>query len=329
MESVGTGELQFEPVVDWAQTPNDVAIVEAVGVAVDSRDRVFVFNRGGPPVVMLSRDGQFLNAWGEGLFVRPHGIWIAGDDTLYLTDDLGHRVQQFTADGQLIRTIGPSGAPSATGAEGFDYRTITHGDGPYNLPTNAIVTARGEIFVADGYGNARIHHFSPDGALLRSWGEPGGAASQFRVPHGLGADNQGALYVADRENSRIQVFNRDGRLQAIWTDVIRPCEVFVGPDQLVYVAELGGRAGLFPWLEADPAAIGGRLSIFDRAGELLARWGGGADPASPRDFFAPHDIWVDSQGSIYLSEVQLSAAKASGVDASRWPTLRKFARRGK
>lgn len=326
MTTVGEGELLFEPVVDWAQLPDDVAIVEAVGVAVDSHDRVFVFNRGGPPVVVLDRDGRFLHAWGEGWFVRPHGIWVARDDTLYLTDDLGHRVQQFTAEGELIRTIGPSGTPSETGVEGFDYRLITHGAEPYNLPTNAVVTSSGEIFVADGYGNARVHRFSAGGELTLSWGEPGVAESQFCVPHGLGLDDHNILYVADRENSRIQLFNGDGQLQDIWTDVIRPCEVFVGRDQLIYVAELGGRAGLFPWLEARPDAIGGRLSIFDRQGQLLARWGGGDDPSSPSDFFAPHDICVDSQGSIYLSEVQLSAAKAAGVDASRWPTLRKFAR---
>ncbi|MDP6556505.1 MAG: peptidyl-alpha-hydroxyglycine alpha-amidating lyase family protein [Pirellulaceae bacterium] len=324
MVTVGEGELLFEPVIDWTQLPSDVAIVEAVGVAVDSHDRVFVFNRGGPPVVVLSRDGQFLNAWGDGSFVRPHGIWIANDDTLYLTDDLGHRVQQFTADGELLRTIGPSGEPSTTGVEGFDYRKITHGAEPYNLPTNAIVMSDGEIFVADGYGNARIHHFSADGELLMSWGEPGVAEGQFCIPHGLGVDDRGVLYVADRENSRIQLFNRDGELQDIWTDVIRPCEVFIGRDQLVYIAELGGRAGLFPWLERNSHAIGGRLSIFNRRGELLSRWGGGNDPSSPCEFYAPHDICVDSQGSIYLSEVQLSAAKAMGDDASEWPTLRKF-----
>jgi DNA-binding beta-propeller fold protein YncE len=326
MTTVGDGELLFEPVPNWAQLPPDVSIVEAVGVSVDSQDRVFVFNRGGPPVVVLSREGEFLNAWGDGCFVRPHGIWIADDDTLYLTDDLGHRVQQFTADGELLRAIGPTGEPSATGAAGFDYRQITHGAAPYNLPTNTIVTSSGEIFVADGYGNARIHRFSAASELMSSWGEPGVAAGQFCVPHGLGVDDQGVLYVADRENSRIQLFNYDGQLQEIWTDVIRPCEVFIGSDQLVYIAELGGQAGLFPWLESTPTASGGRLSIFSRRGELLARWGGGADPSSAYDFYAPHDICVDSQGSIYLSEVQLSAARASDVDASQWPTLRKFVR---
>lgn len=326
MTIVGEGDLRFEPVIDWAQTPAEVTIVEAVGVAVDSRDRVFVLNRGGPAVVVLDADGRFQDAWGEDLFVRPHGIWVAADDTLYLTDDLGHSVRQFTPDGQLLRTVGPSGQPSETGVEGFDYRRITQGAEPYNLPTNVVVNSAGEIFVADGYGNARIHHFAAGGEWKRSWGEPGVAAGQFCVPHGLGIDDQGTLYVADRENSRIQIFDGDGQLQAVWTDVIRPCEVFVAADQLVYVAELGGRAGLFPWLEARPDAIGGRLSIFNRQGQLLARWGGGQDPSAPHDFYAPHDIWVDRQGSIYCSEVQLSAAQASGVDASGWPTLRKFAR---
>lgn len=326
MATVGVGELVFEPVPDWHRLPSDVQLTEAVGVATDSKDRVYVFNRANPPVIVFESDGTFVTAWGDGQFVRPHGIWIAADDTLYLTDDKGHSVKQFSADGKFIRAIGPSGEPSDSGATGFDHRTITHGAGPFNLPTNSIVAPSGEIFVTDGYGNARVHHFSRDGELLSSWGGPGSAAGEFKVPHGLGVDRDGRIYVADRENSRIQIFSPEGRFITEWTDVVRPCEVFVGRDDQVYVAELGARAGLFPWMTRAADAIGSRVSIFDRDGRLLTRWGRGDDPRSPLDFYTAHDIWVDSQGSIYVGEVTLSAPKDGDYDPKTFPTLRKFIR---
>ncbi len=324
MAQVGSGDFVFEPVEDWPQLPAGVELVEAVGVAVDSQDRVFIFNRGGIPILIFEADGAFVESWGEGEFARPHGIWIAPDDTLYLTDDMGHQVRHFTADGRLIDEIEPDG-PSESGAVGFDYRTITHGAPPFNLPTNAVLANNGDLFVADGYGNARIHCFS--GGETHSWGEPGDGPGEFNVPHGLGIDQmRGQLYVADRENSRIQIFSSDGKLVSEWTDVIRPCEVFVAQDDSVYVAEVGARAGLFPWLKREPDAIGGRLSIFDRDGNLLCRWGGGDDPTSPCDFYTPHDVWVDSQGSVYVGEVSRSAPRDGDQDPSSFPTLRKFAR---
>ena len=327
MITVGSGELTYEPVLDWYQLPAEVTSFEAIGVAVDSQDNVFVFNRGNPSILVFDSDGRFRNAWTSDLVVRPHGIWIAEDDTIYLVDDMGHGVRQFTADGNSLRGIGPSGVAADSGAEEFDFRTILHGASPFNLPTNLVVSKSGDIYVTDGYGNARVHRFSSEGVLLDSWGEPGEAPGQFCIPHGIGIDHSGRLYVADRENSRVQIFSKDGDWIDQWTDVIRPCQVYVGADDLVYIAELGARNGLYPWMQRKPGAIGGRVSIFNQEGTLLARWGGGQNAMRPDEFYAAHDICVDSRGDIYVGEVSITAAGLTGEDPHGLPTLRKFLRR--
>lgn len=325
--TVGSGSLTFEPVPGWPDVPKQAGLVEAIGVAVDSRDCVYVFARADIPLLVFNPDGSFVRGWGEGLFVRPHGISIGADDTLYLVDDMGHSVRQFTGDGDLIRTIGPSGQPSDTGADGFDYRTIRPGAGPpFNLPTNLVVGPGGDLFITDGYGNARVHRFSAEGDLLASWGAPGAQPGQFNVPHGIGSDGE-RLYVADRENSRVQIFSPAGELLAIWDDLARPAQVHVAPDGLVYVFELGFHTGIFPWNSPDRSKPSGRLSIFDRAGNLLTRWGGNGFPTTPEEFYAPHDLYLDSVGSIYTAEVKAAAAKFVGDDTSELPSLRKFVRR--
>ena len=154
-------------------------------MATDSRDRVFVFNRGEIPVIIFDRDGRFQCSWGEGLFARPHGITIGPDDAVYITDDLDHTVKKFTPDGTLLLTFGKSGGPSDTGATSQDFRTIRRAGPPFHYPTNVALAADGSLYIADGYGNARVHKFSADGRHLSSWGEPGAGPGQFRVPHGI------------------------------------------------------------------------------------------------------------------------------------------------
>ncbi|MBI3409500.1 MAG: hypothetical protein HY040_14260 [Planctomycetes bacterium] len=298
---------------------------EAAGVACDSQDRVYVFVRGPRPVLVFDRDGKFLRSWGEGVFKRPHGIFIGPDDTVYCSDDCDHTVRIFSLDGEHLRTLGISGQPSETGATSMDYRTIKRAGPPFHYPTNVALAPSGDLFVSDGYGNARVHRFAPDGRLLQSWGEPGAGPGQFHLPHGIAVDAEETIFVADRENSRIQLFTSNGDFRGEWTDVARPCQVFINTDGRIYVAELGFRAGRWPGTgEAAPGAVGGRLSIFDGAGGLVARWGGGDNPSAPGDFFAPHGIWVDSYGDIYVAEVVISGG-AIGT-AIPCHTLQKFVR---
>lgn len=312
----------------WAKLPPQWSWTEVAAVAADSRDRVYVFNRGDHPIMVFDRDGTFVRAWGEGLFARPHGIYVSPDDAVYCTDDLGHTVRKFTPEGALLATVGPTGLASDTGATSMDYRTIVRAGPPFHYPTNLAIARDGSLYISDGYGNARVHKFASDGRLLFSWGEPGAGPGQFRIPHGIAVDEKGIVYVADRENSRIQLFTSEGVYLSEWTDVARPCQVFVDAGGNVYVAELGFQAGMWPGTTApSPDSPGGRVSIFDRNGSLLARWGGGRNPCAPGDFFAPHGIWVDGHGDIYVAEVVMSAGARRGLVSPSCHALQKFVRR--
>jgi DNA-binding beta-propeller fold protein YncE len=325
---VGEGNFRYRVESAWDMFPGDGAHGEAVAVACDSRDRVYVFLRGPQPVRVYERDGTFVTTWGEGTFLRPHGIFIGPDDTLYCTDDHDHTVRAFTREGKLLLTLGTRGRPSETGATSIDYRTIRRAGPPFHYPTNLALGPSGDLYVSDGYGNARIHRFAPDGTLRQSWGEPGSGPGQFHVPHGIAVDSDGTVYVADRENSRLQLFSPDGVNRGEWTDVARPCQVFIDQKRgWIYVAELGFHAGRWPGTGvAKPDDPGGRVSIFDRSGSILARWGGGKNPCAPGDFFAPHGIWVDSHGDLYVAEVAMSGGGRNGQVPSSCHTLQKFVR---
>jgi sugar lactone lactonase YvrE len=190
----------------------------------------------------------------------------------------------------------------------FDYRQITHRGGPFHFPANVAIGGDGAVYVCDGYGNAAVHRFSPAGELTLSWGEPGDGPNGFNVPHGIACDHRGRVIVADRENSRLQFFDRDGRYLESWTDVTRPTEVYAARDGLLYVTELGTMAGLWPWM-GPPQPPSGRISVFDGDGKLLRRAATG--------FYAPHDLWLDNDGWIWMAEVVWSAGGRRG-EAPEW-----------
>jgi DNA-binding beta-propeller fold protein YncE len=318
-------EFGYSPDDRWAKLPAGFGWTEVAAVATDSRDRVFVFSRGEHPLLIFERDGTFLEEWDGSMFVRPHGITIGPDDAVYCTDDCGHTVRKFSPDGKLLFTLGTHAQPSDTGATSIDFRTIKHPGPPFHYPTNLALAPSGELYVSDGYGNARVHVFSPDGILLRSWGEPGTGPGQFRIPHGIAVDRDGVVYVADRENSRIQLFTPNGAFLAEWTDLARPSQVCIDRSGRFFVAELGYRAGMWPGTSAPaPNATGGRVSVFDPQRNLIARWGGGDHPTAPGDFFAPHGICVDSRGDVYVTEVTWSAGGNRGLVPPDCHALQKF-----
>jgi DNA-binding beta-propeller fold protein YncE len=324
---VESGQFCYEVDPDWQHSPAKYQ-GEVAAVAVDSHDRVYVFNRGDDPVVAYNADGHRLQTWGKGEFGSAHGITIGPDDAVYCTDVFDHTVQKYSLDGKRQMTLGIRGKPSDTGATSIDFRTIRHSGPPFHFPTNVALSLDGELYVADGYGNARIHRFSATGELLHSWGSPGTAPGEFRVPHGIAVDRSGRVFVADRENSRIQIFSPAGDFLEEWSDIARPCQVAFDEEGYAYVAELGYRAGMWPGTSPpSDNATGGRISIFTADGELAARWGGGARPTEPGDFFAPHDIRIDSRGNVYVAEVVLSAGGNRGLVAPDCHTLQKFVRR--
>jgi DNA-binding beta-propeller fold protein YncE len=280
---VGGGQYVYEVNEDWAKLPGGWAM-PAAGVTVDSEDRVYCFNRTPDhPVVVFDREGNYLDSWGAGRFAFPHTIRIDLHDNLWLVDRDHGQMMSFTRSGELLRTIGTKGYRSDTGVLPTEpgssaYKNVRYGGGPFNLPTDIAVAPSGELFVTDGYGNARVHTFAADGTYLFSWGGPGIGPGQFNLPHGLWIDRRGRVLVCDRENDRVQIFDQTGTLLAIWpTTLIGPAGFYVDADDVVYIPEHNG----------------GLVSVLTLEGERLAQWG---DPS----FRSCHGIWGDSRGDLYV-----------------------------
>ena len=296
---LGAGEHRYRVLESWATLPDGWQLGDVAAVGVDRQDRVYVFNRGEHPMMVFDRDGNFLRSWGEGVFTRPHGIHMAPDDTIFCTDDGDHSVRRLALDGKLLATIGIPGEP-APFMSGEPFRRCTH----------TALSPRGEIYVSDGYGNARIHKFAPDGRCLMSWGEPGADPGQFNLPHNLACDADGWVYVADRENHRVQVFDGNGCFETQWHDMHRPSGLYIPPGrrQLCYIGEIG------PYYEFNRGTpnLGPRISIYTHEGTMVTRLG--TTPAAgtgPGQFLSPHGLAVDSRGDIYVGEVAVTA----------WPSL--------
>ncbi len=286
--TIGFGKFTYRLDPGWGHLPDGWDLDDVPGIVIDRQDRVYAFTRSEHAMVVFDREGTFLGSWGEGMFKRPHGVHIGPDDTIYCTDDVDQTVRKFTLDGRLLMTIGTSGQP----APEFSGR-------PFNRPTHTALSPRGDIYVADGYANARVHRFSPDGKLLTSWGESGTEPGQFNVVHNICCDAAGFVYVADRDNLRIQVFDDDGRFVAQWNTLTRPCGLYMHGDSSFFVAELGPVVVR----ERPNANIPPRVTILDNKGNLLAHLG--TAKASPEEgaFIAPHTVAVDSRGDLYVGEV--------------------------
>ena len=202
MPTVGNGAYTYEPVENWAKLPPGWSFKEIGGVGVDRHDNVFVFNRGEHPMIVFDCDGNFLRSFGEGMFPRAHGVFMALDDTIWLTDDGDHTVRQCTLEGKVLLTLGISGKPAP----------FMSGE-PFHRCTHTAMSPQGDIYVSDGYGNSRVHKYAPNGKLLLSWGGPGTDPGEFNIAHNLTCDADGWVYVADRENHRVQVFDGNGKYE--------------------------------------------------------------------------------------------------------------------
>jgi sugar lactone lactonase YvrE len=249
--------MRYEVVEDWEQLPKGYEHRDVAGVAVDGEDRVFLICRGDHPIIAYDRKGSFLRSWGEGEFTyRTHGISTAPDGTVWCTDDGNHTVRQFTPEGKLLKTLGTLDRPSDTGYDGRDYMTIQRAAGPFNRPTNIAIGPNGDLYVSDGYGNSRVHQFSANGTLKRSWGEPGTGPGQFYIPHGIAVAADGRVFVCDRESDRIQIFSPDGEYLTEWTDTQRPTHLVFDGAGRAYVSELWWHPGQTSRRQPPPRALG-------------------------------------------------------------------------
>ncbi|NQV59592.1 MAG: hypothetical protein HQ502_07985 [Alphaproteobacteria bacterium] len=299
---LGDGDYRYRVVEDWAKLPDGWEFRDVAGVAVDSKDQVYIFNRGEHPMMVFDREGNFLRAWGEGIFNRAHGLHVGPDDALYCTDDGDHTVRKCTTEGKVLLEIGVPGKPAP----------YVSGE-PFHRCTHTALSPDNHIFVSDGYGNARVHKYTPDGKLVMSWGEPGSDPGQFNIVHNIVADDDGWIYVADRENHRVQVFDTNGKYETQWNNLHRPCGLFMprGKCPHCFIGELG------PGMPVNRHMpnLGPRLSIVSNEGKLIARLGGKEGLVNePGKFMAPHGLAVDGRGDIYVGEVSYTNWPASFGD---------------
>jgi sugar lactone lactonase YvrE len=336
--------FRYEVIEGWEQLPAGYVHGNGHGVAVDSHDRVYLLTRHDERVIVYERDGTFVTSWGEDIFTpNVHGIEIGPDDSVYITDCGDHTVRKFNPNGEQLMVIGTSGVPSDTGYKGEKegYKgekkvasitqrvaSITRGGPPFNQPTNVAIAANGELYVCDGYGNARVHRFAADGELIQSWGEPGTGPGQFMLPHGIYIAPDGRVLVAERENDRIQFFSADGEYLDHWTHVQRPTDICIDQDGLVYVSSLRWNVGEHSFMNGPIRHnLPGHISIFDLKGNVLLRWVS-ADGCAPGNFFVPHTLCVDSHGDLYVGEVTYTSGVKKGLIPPDCHTFQKFTRRG-
>jgi hypothetical protein len=294
-ETFGAGDYVYRAVEGWAKWPEDWNLHDVAAVGVDRNDNVYAFHRGDHPMVVFDRDGNVLRTWGEGTFRHAHGIHMAPDDTVYLTDDYDHTVRRCTQDGKVLLTIGVPGEPAPF-----------MGGEPFRKCTHTALSPKGEIYISDGYGNARVHKYTPDGKRILSWGRPGAGPGEFNLPHNIACDADGWVYVADRENHRVQVFDGKGKFETQWHDLHRPSGMYMPPGKcpVCYIGEIG------PYYEFNRGApnLGPRVTIVSNEGKVIARIT--REPCAgqgPGQFISPHGLAVDSRGDLYVGEVCYTA----------------------
>ena len=278
MATVGTGKYTFELIEDWAKLPEGWVLGQT-GIVTDSDDRVYLFNRSDHPLIILDRDGNFITSWGEGVLDDAHGMYIDSDENIYLPVKNSHVVQKYDRSGNLLMTLGEWYKPSDTGWSGNTEEPALRAAGPFNRPSDVSISPDGYLYISDGYGNARVHKFDKDGNLLNSWGAPGKTEpGEFHVPHGVWVHTDGRVFVADRENNRVQIFTQEGEFLTQWTGFARPCDFFIDDNNVVFIPELDGF-----------------LSIVDIDGTVISRWDGPFGATA-------HAVWVDSHGDLYINQ---------------------------
>jgi DNA-binding beta-propeller fold protein YncE len=264
---VGTGDFLYDVFRPWGVLPSGWTLGLVSHVAVDSKDRVYFYQRKDPPILVFDRDGNFLTGWGDGRLRDAHGIYAGADDHLYVCNRDEHEVLKLTPDGKIVLTLGHRGRPAL--------------QAPFNHPADVAVAPGGDIYVADGYGNSAIHRFSAEGKHLGSWGAPGAGRGQFTTPHGIWVDSRERVLVADRENNRVQLFSPEGDFYGEWADLFHPMDIYVDPAGVVYVTDQ------IP-----------RITMYSPDGRLLSR----GRPVT----MGAHGVWGDSRGNLYLAEVAVN-----------------------
>jgi sugar lactone lactonase YvrE len=277
-QSIRAADGDYQLVENWAQLPAGMQWGVMSAVDIDSHGTIYAFKRSEPGqkagemssmVMVIDPHGKFLRSWGENTFSSAHGLRVLRDGFIWITDKTGDQVFKFSPDGELLMTLGKKGV-----AGDNDSTDALNG------PSDVVIGKNGDIFVSDGEStNTRVVKFSKDGKFIKFWGTKGAGPGELNLPHNIAMDSEGRLYVADRTNKRIQVFDQDGKYLDQMAQFGAPAAIFITKEDMLYVV-----AG----------APENRLTIGTKDGKVLDRVEG---------LNAPHWVAVDSSGAVYIAEV--------------------------
>lgn len=261
----------YRPVRGWFALPENTKFGPVSAVATDPADTVYVFHRGPKPILVFNAQGNFVRGWGDDVIKTAHGLRVDRQGNVWVTDIGYHQVLKFSPEGKLLLTLGQKGQPGNT-PERFD------------KPTDIAFAPDGSFYVSDGYGNSRVVKFSSDGTYLKEWGRKGRGPGEFNLPHAIVVDDQGKVYVGDRENNRVQLFDAEGKYLTHWDETGAPFGLYLLPDRLL-VAD--GRAD---WVK-----------VLNFQGKAIGRFG--EKGTNPGQFQLPHALCVDARGTVYVAEI--------------------------
>ena len=295
-----TDQHVYELVENWPQLSPGYILSQPTGIGIDSREHIFVFHRTGRkwtipfPDSLISSNtileldnetGKILNSWGANLFIMPHGLTVDKEDNIWVTDVALHQVFKFNRDGQLLMTLGVANVPGNDSLH-------------FDRPTDVAVADDGSFYVSDGYGNSRIVRFSTEGKYLFNWGTPGSKVGEFNIPHGLTLDDKGNVYVADRQNNRIQVFDSTGGFLKLLNNNVSVAQlpaVTVDNVQKVFAVDLDLTAN------PDTTLIGSTVFKYNDADSIEFHFGATGKDERIESWF--HDISIDKQGNIFVGDI--------------------------
>ena len=265
-------DLPYHVVPNWPDLPPSWNLGPASGVAKDSRGHIYIFNRGPHPLLEFESGGKFVREIGEGLFTIPHAVRLDPEDNIWTVDVGSHVVLKFSPQGRVLMVLGRKGTPGSA-------------DDEFNQPTDIAFAPNGDLYVTDGYGNSRVMKFSQDGRFLKSWGKKGTAPGEFNVPHSIIVDRQGRVYVADRENKRLQIFDGNGNFLQEWTNLGAPWGLDITPDQHIYMAD----------------GYANHVLKLDLEGHILGTLG--SPGKGPGQFAFAHYLCVGNNAELYVAEI--------------------------
>jgi peptidylamidoglycolate lyase len=291
---------QYELVKKWPDLPHDLQLGNPTGIDLDTNQNVVVFHRanrewpllGAMPdktiesktILIIDRNtGKLLNSWGDNLFIMPHGLTVDNENNIWVTDVGLHQVFKFNHEGQPLMKLGEA-------------KVAGNDSSHFNKPTDIAIASDGSFYVSDGYGNSRVIKFSSTGKYLFEWGKKGNKEGEFKIPHGICLNKEGNVFVADRENCRIQQFDSNGHFIKQFNDQSfgNICAVSYNNTQAKLYA-----VDDFSFLKVKHR--GSDLMVFNTGGNIQTRFGRSGSYKGNTCWY--HDLAVDNEECIYTCDI--------------------------